>query len=103
MRSVRPSLPVRSQSVMAGLDPAIHVLDQGASVDDRAKPSHDDVVDCERQAARQRLSLAGGVRIAGVDLSQPLSTELRDAILGAVLAHPVVLFPYQALAPEQHF
>jgi hypothetical protein len=33
-----------TNTVMAGLDPAIHVLFPGASVDAPDKPGHDDVV-----------------------------------------------------------
>jgi alpha-ketoglutarate-dependent taurine dioxygenase len=51
----------------------------------------------------QRLSPAGGVRIAGVDLAQPLSPEVKDAIVEAFLAHHVVVFPDQALTREEQF
>jgi alpha-ketoglutarate-dependent taurine dioxygenase len=90
---------------MAGLDPAIHVLDRGASVDDRDKPGHDDVVGGERKPFfdLQRLSPAGGVRIEDVDLAQPLSPEVKDAIWRAFLAHHVVVFPDQPLTREQQF
>jgi alpha-ketoglutarate-dependent taurine dioxygenase len=49
------------------------------------------------------LSPALGLRIAGIDLSQPLSPELRDAIVEAFLAHHVVVFPDQSLSREQQF
>ncbi len=91
MRSVRSSLPADSQFVMAGLDPAIHVLDR------------DDDPQSERQDEPQRLSPAGGVRIAGIDLSRPPSSELKDAIWRAFLAHHVVVFPEQSLTREQQF
>jgi alpha-ketoglutarate-dependent taurine dioxygenase len=51
----------------------------------------------------ERLSPAGGVRVAGVDLSSPLSPELKDAIVDAFLAHHVVVFPDQRLTREQQF
>src|SRR5947209_19885361 len=51
----------------------------------------------------ERLSPAGGVRIAGIDLAQPLSPELKDAIVAAFLAHHFVVFPGQALTREGQF
>src|SRR6266851_3918888 len=51
----------------------------------------------------KRLSPAGGVRIAGVDLAQPLSPELKDAIVAAFLTHHIVVFPEQRLTREQQF
>src|SRR5207245_547351 len=56
-----------------------------------------------RFSALRPLSLAGGVRIAGVDLAQPLAAELKDAIVAAFLAHHVVVFPGQSLTREQQF
>ena len=53
--------------------------------------------------AAVRLSPAGGVRIEGVDLTQKLSPELKDAIVAAFLAHHVVAFPAQWLTREQQF
>ena len=103
MQSVRSSLPADSQFVMAGLDPAIHVLDREASVDDRDKPGHDGVVDGERQDDPQRLSPAGGIRISGIDLSQTVSPAQTDAIVEALLAHHIVVFPEQSLTREQQF
>jgi taurine dioxygenase len=51
-----------------------------------------------------RLSPAGGVRIAGIDLSEPLSTADSDMIVAALLAHHVVVFPgQQDLSREQQF
>src|SRR5438067_1395876 len=50
-----------------------------------------------------RLSPAGGVRFAGIDLSTPLSPELKDAIVAAFLAHHIVVFPEQRLTREQQF
>jgi len=49
------------------------------------------------------LSPAGGVRIDGVDLAQPLTAEQKDAIGAAFLAHHIVVFPGQALTREQQF
>jgi alpha-ketoglutarate-dependent taurine dioxygenase len=50
-----------------------------------------------------RLSPAGGVAVGGIDLSQPLSPEQRDAIGEAFLAHHVVVFPGQSVTREQQF
>jgi alpha-ketoglutarate-dependent taurine dioxygenase len=50
-----------------------------------------------------RLSAAGGVRIAGADLSEQLSPELKDRILEAFRDHHVVVFPEQRLTREQQF
>jgi alpha-ketoglutarate-dependent 2,4-dichlorophenoxyacetate dioxygenase len=50
-----------------------------------------------------RLSPAGGIRIEGADLSQPLSAEQHGAILEAFHAHHVVVFPGQRLSREQQF
>jgi len=49
------------------------------------------------------LSPAGGVRISGIDLAQPLSSEMKDAIGEAFLAHHIVVFPEQSLTREQQF
>jgi alpha-ketoglutarate-dependent taurine dioxygenase len=54
-------------------------------------------------AASARLSPAGCVAITGVNLPQPLSPEQRDAIVAALLAHHVVVFPDQSLTREQQF
>ena len=51
----------------------------------------------------RRLSPAGGVRIAGIDLAQPLSPQQKDAIVEAFLAHHIVVFPDQSLTREQQF
>ena len=51
----------------------------------------------------ERLSSSGGVRISGVDLSQPLSPEAKDAIWQAFLAHHVVVFPGQFVSREAQF
>ena len=56
-----------------------------------------------RFSAIQVLSPAGGVSIAGIDLARPLPPEARDAIVEAVLAHHVVVFPGQSLSREQQF
>jgi len=50
-----------------------------------------------------RLSPAGGVMFAGVDLSQPLSPALKDRILAAFRDHHIVVFPGQALSREQQY
>src|SRR5713226_9150467 len=51
----------------------------------------------------ERLSPAGGVQIAGIDLAKPLSPERKDAIVAAFLAHHIVVFPEQSLTREQQF
>jgi alpha-ketoglutarate-dependent taurine dioxygenase len=56
-----------------------------------------------KQPAAGRLSPAGGVRIAGIDLARPLSPLAKDAVVAALLAHHVVVFPGQALTREQQF
>jgi alpha-ketoglutarate-dependent taurine dioxygenase len=50
-----------------------------------------------------RLSPAGGVEIDGIDLSQPISTVVRDRITDAFLEHHVVVFHNQTLTREQQF
>src|SRR5206468_11037358 len=56
-----------------------------------------------RCSALQRLSAAGGVRLVGIDLAQPLSPVAKDEIVTALLAHHVVVFPEQSLSREQQF
>jgi taurine dioxygenase len=50
-----------------------------------------------------RLSPAGGVKLTGIDLAQPLSPAARQVTLAAFLAHHVVVFPGQSLSREQQF
>jgi alpha-ketoglutarate-dependent taurine dioxygenase len=50
-----------------------------------------------------RLSPAGGVRIEGIDLAQPLSAERKATMVDAFLAHHFVVFPEQSLTREQQF
>src|SRR5947208_739703 len=88
---------------MAGLDPAIHVLDRGAPVDDRAEPGHDDSVGSERSYELRQLSPAGGVEVADIDLSQPLSPAVKHLITDALHAYHFVLFPDQSLSRERQF
>jgi alpha-ketoglutarate-dependent taurine dioxygenase len=88
---------------MAGLDPAIRASEQTEFVDDRVKPGHDDAVGGEHLTIPQTLSSAGGVQITDVDLSQPLSCALKEAIWRAFLAHHIVVFPGQFLTREQQF
>ncbi len=56
-----------------------------------------------RDFGAERLSPAGGVQIAGIDLSQPLREEMKHAIWRALLTHHVVVFPEQRLTREQQF
>jgi taurine dioxygenase len=51
----------------------------------------------------KRLSLAGGVRITGIDLARPLTPEVKSAIVEAFLANHIVVFPDQLLTREQQF
>lgn len=57
-------------------------------------------MNCEASAI---LSRAGGIRVTGIDLSRPLTTEARDAIEAAFLAHHIVVFPGQSLSRERQF
>ncbi|MFP3516268.1 taurine dioxygenase [Pseudomonas sp. SIMBA_077] len=47
------------------------------------------------------ISSALGAQIEGVDLTQPLSLEQRDAIEQALLKHQVIFFRNQVITPEQ--
>jgi alpha-ketoglutarate-dependent taurine dioxygenase len=49
------------------------------------------------------LSKAAGVVIPGLDLTQPLSQQLKDGILAAFRDHHVVVFPDQVLSREQQY
>jgi alpha-ketoglutarate-dependent taurine dioxygenase len=49
------------------------------------------------------LSPAGGVRIDGMDLAQPLAPSVQEAIVEAFLAHHFIVFPEQSLTREQQF
>jgi alpha-ketoglutarate-dependent taurine dioxygenase len=51
----------------------------------------------------RRLSAAAGVTITGVDLTVPLSPELKRCILEAFRDHHVVVFPDQKLSREQQY
>jgi alpha-ketoglutarate-dependent taurine dioxygenase len=50
-----------------------------------------------------RLAAAGGVAISQIDLSNPLSPEIRDRILAAFAEHHIVVFPGQCLSREQQY
>src|SRR5476649_1824765 len=47
------------------------------------------------------LSTALGAQISGVDITQPLNLEQRDAIEQALLTHSVLFFRGQAVTPQQ--
>ncbi|RON02959.1 taurine dioxygenase [Pseudomonas brassicacearum] len=47
------------------------------------------------------LSTALGAQISGVDISQPLNLEQRDAIVQALLKHQVLFFREQPINPQQ--
>jgi alpha-ketoglutarate-dependent taurine dioxygenase len=49
------------------------------------------------------LSPAGGVEIAGTDLSRPLSAAQRSAILALLREHHILVFPGQRLPREQQY
>lgn len=49
------------------------------------------------------LSVAAGVTVTGVDLSQPLSRQLKEQIQEAFRDHHVVVFPDQPLSREQQY
>src|SRR5712691_1241442 len=49
------------------------------------------------------LSPAAGVTVTGIDLSQPLSPELKGQILKAFCERHVVVFPDQVLSREQQY
>ena len=48
------------------------------------------------------LTRAIGAEISGVDLTQPMSEDLQDAIYDALLEHLVIFFRDQPLEPEAH-
>lgn len=56
-----------------------------------------------RSLVFERLSPVGGVRIAPLDLSVPLSPDIVETIRAAILAHHVVVFPGQSLSRERQF
>ncbi len=47
------------------------------------------------------ISAALGAQIDGIDLTQPLNTEQRDAIEQALLKHQVIFFKKQSITPQQ--
>jgi alpha-ketoglutarate-dependent taurine dioxygenase len=49
------------------------------------------------------LSAAGGVAITGVDLSHPLSPELKERVQQLFRDHHVIVFPDQELSREQQY
>ena len=51
----------------------------------------------------ERLSKAGGIRIEGVELTQPLFPETKRAIWQAFLDHHIVVFPAQTLSRAEQF
>ena len=50
-----------------------------------------------------RLSPAAGVAVTAIDLSRPLTAELRNQIVAALRDHHVVVFPDQALTRGQQY
>jgi alpha-ketoglutarate-dependent taurine dioxygenase len=57
----------------------------------------------EGPIASAPLSLAGGAKITGVDLSRPLGDEARHRIRAALLQHQFLVFPGQTLTREQQY
>ena len=51
----------------------------------------------------ERLSPAGGVRIARLDVSLPLSSGVVETIRAAILARHIIVFPRQSLTRERQF
>jgi len=51
--------------------------------------------------AIRRVGDAGGGEISGLDLSQPIGPEIRDAIYQALLEHYILIFPGQSMTREQ--
>ena len=49
-----------------------------------------------------RISPSLGGLVSGVDLSQPISDDLRDAISASLVEHQVLFFENQPLTPIQH-
>jgi len=43
-----------------------------------------------------------GVEVGGIDLSRPLDTETRSALLEAFALHNVLVFPGANISDEQH-
>lgn len=50
-----------------------------------------------------RLSAAGGVKIMGIDLAEPLQCAAKNRILAALLGHHIVVFPGQTLTRERQY
>jgi alpha-ketoglutarate-dependent taurine dioxygenase len=57
----------------------------------------------QRLASSGPLSPAGGVEIAGLDLSQPLAPETLVRVRAALLEHQFLVFPGQALSRQQQY
>ena len=101
MKSLDSSPPnpvMAGPRIKSGGNPAIHVLDRGATVDDRTEPGHDEIAYRERE-----LSPAGGIELRGIDLSRPLTAEVKNGIVDALLRYQFVLFPNQSLSRERQF
>ena len=82
-------------TVMPGLIPGIPKELPGGG---RDKPGHD-----RRVEVGPRLSPAGGVEIAGVDLARPLGAEALARVRAALLEHQFLVFPGQALTREAQY
>jgi taurine dioxygenase len=50
-----------------------------------------------------RISDVAGARITGLDLSQPISREIADAIIRAMETYHILVFPNQDLTKEQQY
>ncbi len=89
-------VPAKSAIQQVGRNSAPHFARCG-------QPNHHTRRNTLRYSALQRLSLAGGARLAGIDLAQKLSPRLKDAIVEAFLAHQIVVFQEQSLTREEQF
>jgi taurine dioxygenase len=61
-----------------------------------------DALDIASQLDVEPLSPTIGAQINGIDLREPMSPQLREAIYGALLAWKVVFFRDQDISTEQH-
>ena len=70
---------------------------------DAPRPAHGIPPTGPRPDETARLEDFGGLEIADMDLSQPLTDALRDRLLAAFAAHPVLVFRGQTLTKDQQY
>ena len=70
---------------------------------DAPRPAHGIPPSGPRPDETARLEDFGGLEIADMDLSQPLTDALRDRLLAAFAAHPVLVFRGQTLTKDQQY